>query len=270
TPAGVRRFNPQLLVGAGGLHCPVSRRLGGTGPGRSAGKISLTAHVSGIQGPSRVGRLLVQGPLTVGLAPSDREGRWWNATVVIPSGWAGRLSARGTRSFYLDCLAETGLGTTGLAMAEATPLASSGFDRPSRRCFSHRTVLVGDAAGYFDPFTGQGIYQALRSSELLAPFLNLGLSGRTPWREALSRYASALSRERTRTRRVQQAVEGWLGSGKLRPALSTGLSRAPTLFGAIMEATTDRSPLGAALRRSVGGARPPSDATLRTDAPTPI
>ncbi|HYG58450.1 MAG TPA: hypothetical protein VD902_10355, partial [Symbiobacteriaceae bacterium] len=30
-------------------------------------------------------------------------------------------------------------------------------------------VLVGDAAGYFDPLTGQGVYRALRSAELAAP-----------------------------------------------------------------------------------------------------
>src|SRR2546429_9964646 len=32
-------------------------------------------------------------------------------------------------------------------------------------------VLVGDAADFFDPFTGQGIYAALRGAELLAQCL---------------------------------------------------------------------------------------------------
>ena len=29
-------------------------------------------------------------------------------------------------------------------------------------------MLVGDAAGFFDPFTGEGVYKALRGAELLA------------------------------------------------------------------------------------------------------
>jgi flavin-dependent dehydrogenase len=29
-------------------------------------------------------------------------------------------------------------------------------------------ALVGDAAGFFDPFTGEGIFRALRSAQLLA------------------------------------------------------------------------------------------------------
>src|SRR5207247_1206623 len=29
-------------------------------------------------------------------------------------------------------------------------------------------ALVGDAAGFFDPFTGEGIYRAMRGAELLA------------------------------------------------------------------------------------------------------
>jgi flavin-dependent dehydrogenase len=37
--------------------------------------------------------------------------------------------------------------------------------------------LVGDAADFFDPFTGEGIYAALRGGELLAPFIVEALRG---------------------------------------------------------------------------------------------
>lgn len=38
---------------------------------------------------------------------------------------------------------------------------------------------MGDAADFYDPFTGEGIYAALRGGELLAPFLERAVSART-------------------------------------------------------------------------------------------
>ncbi|MFN8559796.1 MAG: hypothetical protein U0531_21430 [Dehalococcoidia bacterium] len=32
-------------------------------------------------------------------------------------------------------------------------------------------LLVGDAAGFYDPFTGQGVYKAIRSAQLAAPVI---------------------------------------------------------------------------------------------------
>ncbi|MGD8330416.1 MAG: NAD(P)/FAD-dependent oxidoreductase [Acidobacteriota bacterium] len=40
-----------------------------------------------------------------------------------------------------------------------------------RRCASLRVIAVGDAAGYVEPFTGEGIGWALRSAELAAPLV---------------------------------------------------------------------------------------------------
>jgi flavin-dependent dehydrogenase len=38
----------------------------------------------------------------------------------------------------------------------------------SSRATANRTILVGDAADFYDPFTGEGIYSALRGAELAA------------------------------------------------------------------------------------------------------
>jgi flavin-dependent dehydrogenase len=40
----------------------------------------------------------------------------------------------------------------------------------ARRAWAKGVALVGDAADFFDPFTGEGIYAALRGGELLAPY----------------------------------------------------------------------------------------------------
>ena len=40
--------------------------------------------------------------------------------------------------------------------------------RQVRTCAGPGYALIGDAAGFFDPFTGEGIFRALRSAQLLA------------------------------------------------------------------------------------------------------
>jgi flavin-dependent dehydrogenase len=55
---------------------------------------------------------------------------------------------------------------------------------------------VGDAADFFDPFTGEGIYAALRGGELLAPFLLDALRGKDRnERRVLSGYDTARKHE---------------------------------------------------------------------------
>jgi flavin-dependent dehydrogenase len=58
----------------------------------------------------------------------------------------------------------------------------------SLRASGHRWALVGDAAGFVDPVTGEGIYYALKSADLLAQALN---SAKMRLRRGASRYDEA-------------------------------------------------------------------------------
>lgn len=55
------------------------------------------------------------------------------------------------------------------------PFSTAGFFLPLRRrrspIYNGRCLLVGDAAGLVDPFSGEGIYSAIRSAQIAAPFL---------------------------------------------------------------------------------------------------
>jgi flavin-dependent dehydrogenase len=56
-------------------------------------------------------------------------------------------------------------------------LATGPFAAWSGRVIAPGALLVGDAADFFDPYTGDGIYSALRGAELVAETMVPALSG---------------------------------------------------------------------------------------------
>lgn len=79
---------------------------------------------------------------------------------------------------------------------ENLPFSISGFFLPLRRkrtpIHKGRCLLIGDAAGLVDPFTGEGIYSAIRSAQISAPLLIEALQKNwpslQPCQEAIDRY----------------------------------------------------------------------------------
>jgi geranylgeranyl reductase family protein len=75
------------------------------------------------------------------------------------------------------------------------PFSAAGFFLPLRRRRSPihrgRCLLLGDAAGLADPFTGEGIYSAVRGAQIAAPYLadfvKNGFSSFAPVQEEIDR-----------------------------------------------------------------------------------
>ena len=99
-------------------------------------------------------------------------------------------------------------------------------------------LLVGDAADFFDPFTGQGIYSALRGAELAADVLLPALDRSAPLTHAtLAPYAAA----RRATFAGKWVLERLIGLGVGWPALTNRvvgrLARRPDLADLVVGAT---------------------------------
>ncbi len=139
------------------------------------------------------------------------------------------------------------------------PWVSGPFDWPVPKPWTGRVILVGDAAGYYDPLTGQGIYRALRSAELASAAVDEALRrkerpARTdgPARpprsvpsDPLRRYAHDLRRDFATGRRVQHAVEAVLSRRTLRKGALTLLGRTGWL-DRVVRITGDVASLGRA------------------------
>ena len=69
------------------------------------------------------------------------------------------------------------------------------FARRARSAIAPGALLVGDAADFFDPFTGEGIFAALRGGRLAADALSAALRAGAATRAALAPYVAARRRE---------------------------------------------------------------------------
>jgi len=263
-------LSPKLVVGAGGLRCPVAARIGRPSSKNRRRRVSLSFHVtagpenqppllglrlgtssgagtnsgdgtkSGEQTDLGSGLLAVRGSLTVGAVPLSADGSAWNVTVVADSTTMGRTIAEDPRAFLRRAIDSTGGGAA--VDVVGGPWGSGPFDRTMMTVHRHGAVLVGDAAGFYDPFTGQGMYQAIRSAELVAPHAHNWLSGATSNDEAFSSYQERLFVERRRTRTVQRSVEWALGSTRRQRLSLTLLRVVPGILNNVLSFTGDTLP----------------------------
>ncbi|MBI4520278.1 MAG: NAD(P)/FAD-dependent oxidoreductase [Gemmatimonadetes bacterium] len=230
----------RLLVGADGLRSVVARRAGLTGRGPKLRKLSLTCRLRGSGPPADAGTLFLADWGVFGLAPVSGDGLLWNGTLVVDSTRYGRRVGTDPIAFYRDAVSTLPLSWNGGApRIEAGPWASGPFDRPTRSAVGNCCVLVGDAAGYYDPLTGQGIYQALRSAELAAPVIDAALRKRSYTVQDLVPYDCRLRRELAPGRRVQRAIEMVVARPGLRDRVVRRLAAAPTSTDALIAVTGD-------------------------------
>lgn len=168
-----RTLRAPLVIGADGLRSVVGRRLGLTRVAHIPRRMALVAHYANVSGISATGEMHVERDGYVGIA--DVGNGITNVALVVPAGAlrdAAHGPSRGHSEFFETWLASHSQLAPRFANAERVDAvrATGPFASSSRRAWAPGAALVGDAADFFDPFTGEGVYSALRGGELLAPF----------------------------------------------------------------------------------------------------
>jgi flavin-dependent dehydrogenase len=162
----VETVQARLLIAADGLTSRVARRSGLARRG-ALRRIALVTHAVDVAGMSDVGEMHLAGFGYVGLAAIGHGVT--NVAIVIDLDRVGASSAPAERWFYelLPQFAEVADRMRSARLV--TPVRGVGpFARWTSRATADRTLLVGDAADFHDPFTGEGIYAALHGGELAA------------------------------------------------------------------------------------------------------
>jgi geranylgeranyl reductase family protein len=219
---GQQEIRAPLVIGADGLRSVVGRRLGLI---RRAGwprRIALVTHYSGVGGISDFGEMYVDRGGYCGVAPVGNG--LFNVAVVVPVSRAAEVAVDRTE-FLESWIAEREpLAKLFRNATRETPVRATGpFATSAKRTWSPGAALVGDAADFFDPFTGEGIYSALRGGELLAS--RAADSVRAASQAKGDRILAAYDADRRREFSGKWTVERLIGAAVAFPALINRAAR---------------------------------------------
>ena len=231
-------YRARVVVGADGLRSVVARRLGivrTSAPRR----IAFTAHVADARGVSDLGEMHVGRPGYVGLGPIG-DGVT-TVALVLPL-----ADARRGERFFEELNRFPGVaGRFDARRMVRRVLATGPFARRSRRpvAAGGGALLVGDAADFFDPFTGQGIYSALRGAELAAAAILAALTSGA----SLRSYARARQREFAGKWVLERLIGIAVGWPALIERVVGRMIRRPDLADLLVRATGNCIPARAVL-----------------------
>ena len=215
-PAGEAEIEARVVVGADGIRSVVARSAAVAHRTWLGDRVGLTFHVRDPRpDQSRDARMILFPGGYVGLAPVP--GGRVNVGIVLGGSWAARLRSDGAER------------VVGAVLAAIPQAADDPVDWPTaERCdpiegaasIGHRVarrhgpgwLLVGDAAGFLDPFTGEGLHRALVSARLAAIAIDRQLGGDPG---ALAGYDRAMTARFRSKDAVSLLVQAFLG----RPVL---------------------------------------------------
>jgi len=264
-PDGKRALlSARSVVAADGPRSRIANSLAWSSRWRGQERFALIARFHGVAPTTEAHVQILEGGDYFAACPID-SGIFTANLVVDREALSG-----GTRS--LDALFAERLNAAPalqakLAYAELVePITVCGPLRTStRRVSGPGIALVGDACGFVDPFTGEGMFFAMRGAAILAEEVDAALRGKRSEGAALRRYEQARRREfgpryglakllqsALRRRGVADRVVGWLGRWPRLCDLALGLTGdyvppmgllSPLLWRSVFGTGTQASPV---------------------------
>jgi menaquinone-9 beta-reductase len=206
----------RIVVGADGRRSLVARAAGVARPVRLGARIGLTYHLPDPDPDApRDARMRLLRDGYIGIAPV--AGGRVNVGIVLGRSWRADLVRRGGRAVADEIVASIPPtsddratwrgGSPSDTVVGAWPLGH----RVTRRA-GPGWLLVGDAAGFLDPFTGEGLHRGLVSADLAAAAIRAHARGE---QGAFDAYERAMQRRFLAKDVVSALVQVFLA----RPAL---------------------------------------------------
>ncbi len=230
----------RLIIGADGRNSVVARRLGTVRRHPWLDKVALVGYAAGVRRAEDVGEIFLgsdrycilnpigQDLTNIGLVINRRELQHTKGPAVFMQ--EASASLNGLRSRLEGARIVTPARCLGPLAHYATRLTAPG------------ALLVGDAAGFLDPFTGEGIHAALRSAELAVESALPALGGGHAPLPELHDYAVAWRREFRAKWRLCSTLQHAIHRPVLAEWLVSFLSRRPDLTAFLMGAVGDLVP----------------------------
>jgi menaquinone-9 beta-reductase len=239
---GGGELRARLVVGADGRRSVVARQLGLLREHPRLRKFAVRGYWSRMAGLGDMGEMHVAAGAYCGVAPLG--GGDANVTFVVGRGEM-RDAGGDLEGFYRRTLERWPRLVERLSAATLVgpPRAIGPLALVAKRVSSAGAAVVGDAAGFYDPFTGEGVTLALRGAEILAGVADRVLHGRGTLAE-YDRLRDAATRDKFRLNRRLQAVVAWPA---LANAVARRLARRPDLADRLVGIAGDFVPARTAL-----------------------
>ncbi len=216
--SGHKTFEEQgrLIVGADGVHSVVVRSLGLSAPLRWPQSLGMVAHYRDYSGLDAWGEMHVSARGYAGLAPLS-DGLL-NVGLVMPMKSVKRVGG-GSAHARFEAFAHSFPGVTKVLSGAERVSSVRGvgpIGARVKRTSGPGYMLVGDAAGFFDPFTGEGVYKALRGAEIASDVASDALERDDLSAQSLARYSALRRKEFAAKDLVCRLVQLFVG---LPPAM---------------------------------------------------
>lgn len=203
------RLRARLVVGADGLHSAIARSLELDRPARWPKRLGLVAryHLDAGLGPAAEMHVADRAYCGLARVADDRV----TVSLVVPLD--AKPAHEATSAFF-----ERQLGSLPGVAAVLAPGVRVGAIRGAaplahrvRRVAGRGYLLVGDAAGFLDPFTGEGVYRAVRGAELAAEAVDRALGRRDAFPAGYEKARRAAFADKER---VCLLIQAFLASGR--------------------------------------------------------
>jgi geranylgeranyl reductase family protein len=246
TDGGRETLRAAVTIGADGRNGVVARALGLDFTPRWPRRTGLVAHFRDVQGLDLWGEMHVARHGYAGLAPL--ENGLTNVAFVAP-GEAVAARAGTLDAYFMESLRAIPAVAAKLDGARRVgsirgigPMA-----RRTRRVAGDGFLLVGDAAGFLDPFTGDGIAEAIHAALLAVPVIDAAFRAGDVSARRLAPYHAARQREFAARRQLGWLVQGFLATPALMDYAVDRLARRPDLAATLTGALAGLAPAGEAL-----------------------
>ncbi len=240
-PQGPETYRARIVVGADGRTSVVARRLNLYQPHPTLHRMALMAYFEGASGLQDHGLICIGDRSYCILNPIGES--LINAGIVADQGviqdWKGHLGDLFDRTLPPFPRAVEALGK----MRRIGPVRCLGpLAYRARRTASAGALLIGDAAGFYDPFTGEGVFHALQSAGRAALLIGETLASGGPAPPLLTHFNRRQRRARAARERLGAALQAIVSRPPIANAFARVLLRRPGLADLLMGVIGDLLP----------------------------
>jgi flavin-dependent dehydrogenase len=238
TRAGSRTCRGRIVIGADGRASRLARGLRLARYARAPRRWAIGGYFAGVAGLAKRGEMHVRRGRYIGVAPLP-DGLA-NVCLVMPEEATRRAWHDPARMLPAAIADDEALAPRfARARLVATPQVFGPMAVDSARSGAPGLLLAGDAAGFIDPMTGDGLRLALRGAELAATVAIDVLSGRLPHGESAARLTSLRRAAFARKWRFNRSLRALVASGAMVSAAAMAACILPSAFEAIIRYAGD-------------------------------